>query len=94
MQSKHTQGEWEVSKMVNDFSIFCDNKEIAAVFQYSRNVPMEEAQANAKLIAASSEMYEVLTKLIDKFNDVKTVHELGIANELNYALSILNKINY
>ena len=37
---------------------------IAQVFEYSRNVPTEEAQANAKLIAAAPELLIALQTLL------------------------------
>ena len=50
---KHTPGPWNTSKTINDIVIYSDanpNKDIAMVYQYSRGIPKEEAQANANLI--------------------------------------------
>lgn len=60
---KHTPGKWEASKTINDYAIYSDtneSKDIAAVYQNSRSIPKEEAQANAKLIAAAPDMLEAL----------------------------------
>ena len=66
MASKTTPGEWNVSKSVNDYTIISENNgyDIATVFQYSRNIPQDEAEANAKLMAASKDLLEALIGII------------------------------
>jgi len=62
MTTKHTTGKWQMSKNVNDYSIYSNNsdaKDIATAYQYSRNIPEEEARANATLIAAAPELLEM-----------------------------------
>jgi hypothetical protein len=68
MNTKHTQGKWRKSKTINDYSIYSENNhnnDIATVFQYSRSIPEDEAEANAKLIAAAPEMLEKLQSIIN-----------------------------
>lgn len=61
---KGTQGEWHVSKMVTDWEIYTEKRQsIAAAYEYSRSIPKEEAEANAKLIAAAPELLEALQKV-------------------------------
>ena len=59
---KHTPGIWNYSKTVNDYSIHAGTSpsDIAGVYQYSRNIPPEEAEANAKLIAAAPDLLQAL----------------------------------
>ena len=66
METKHTPGEWAVSKTVNDFTIYAadTNKDVALVYNYSRSVPDEEAKANANLIAAAPAMLETLKQVL------------------------------
>lgn len=66
MNNKHTPGTWNVSKTINDYAIYSsqnDSKDIAAVYQYSRSIAPEEAEANAKLIAAAPELLEMVYNL-------------------------------
>ena len=66
METKHTQGEWSVSKTVNDYAIHTEGspKDIALVYEYSRAIPKEEAEANAKLIAAAPDLLQSLRQFI------------------------------
>lgn len=88
----HTAGQWSVSKTVNDFAIYSDNndsKDIAAVYQNSRSIPQGEAEANAKLIAASPLLLEALTNLhnvVMQSNDRK-IFDNGTSAEIVAAAS-------
>lgn len=72
METKHTAGQWQVSKTVNDYAIYADSndtKDIAAVYQYSRSIPQEEAEANAKLIAAAPDMLSTIDEAINQLQN-------------------------
>lgn len=71
MNNKHTPGQWAKSKTINDYAIYSDNndsKDIAAVYQYSRSIPPEEAEANAQLIAAAPELFKMVYDLKQAVN--------------------------
>lgn len=89
METKHTKGEWESKEIFTDtgsyFKVISGGISICNII--TRN--MEEAEYNAKLIAASPEMLESLkeakyalewymenTKPIE--NDWQTFHDLGM----------------
>lgn len=64
---KHTKGDWNTSKTVNDFAIYADghSSDIALVYKDSRSIPAEEAEANALLIAAAPELLAALKNLLN-----------------------------
>lgn len=69
-KTKHTAGEWQTSKTVNDITIHSEGKDVALVYQYSRSVDEEEATANARLIAAAPELLSnCMATLEDLEND-------------------------
>ncbi len=73
---KHTQGKWEVSVNTNtDQKIFVKANDgkigsaICLLFEGNYSVKSrEEAEANAKLIAAAPELLEALQKIINDAN--------------------------
>lgn len=91
MENKFTQGPWTVSRMVNDYSIFSDkDKEIAAAYQYSRNIDKEEAEANAKLIAAAPELLAALIRFQEEWivsgNPAQRANNHTIERQINAAI--------
>ena len=67
---KHTQGKWEASKRYDlkknlvGISISDTEKKIGVMTTYSnKQLPMDEVQANANLIASAPEMLELLKKI-------------------------------
>lgn len=81
MNNKHTPGTWNVSKTINDYAIYSsqnDSKDIAAVYQYSRSIAPEEAEANAKLIAAAPELLEMCIATLE---DLESGELTGNATE-------------
>ena len=59
---KHTQGEWEVREEGNGIfiktGIGSKNGAIALVYEFNGAVSVEEAEANAKLIASAPKLLE------------------------------------
>lgn len=69
METKHTKGKWEkvssITDNINTVSIYAEdgNKKIVNVAAYDfYNVPLIEAEANAKLIADIPLMFEYILK--------------------------------
>lgn len=56
METKHTGGDWQTSKSINDISIYSGGADLALVYKNSRGIDEQEAEANARLIAAAPEM--------------------------------------
>jgi hypothetical protein len=73
MKKNHTPGEWMFSKNSSDFSVYSDKKaaDIALVRNTSREISDEEAEANARLIAAAPELLENLARIIDRIEESK-----------------------
>lgn len=68
METKHTPGQWEISKTINDYAIYSDNnpqKDIALAYQYSRGISKEEAEANAALISAAPNLLRVAVATLE-----------------------------
>ena len=62
--SNFTKGEWEVTHFGSKAQIFCDHKMIVGDLYDEEHEPtLKELEANAHLIAASPEMYQVLTRI-------------------------------
>ena len=58
--SKFTKGKWEVEHGAFDPEIICENKYLAFIYNLEH---LEETEANARLIAAAPEMYELLKEI-------------------------------
>lgn len=79
METKHTKGEWVVEKSgampkqrirSDKMQIICD------CFSFSEGIKDEEAEANAKLIAAAPELLEALIKLLSsEYPNYKTIDD-------------------
>ncbi len=70
MKTKHTLGPWTYDGIESHFSVFAkdpqeDDKGDIAQIDENQNYPTEEAEANAKLIAAGPEMLEVILLFVD-----------------------------
>lgn len=86
METKHTKGEWEVtnqypnglSSLAEHIEIKSEQWSIAAVFTDGES--KEEAEANAKLIAAAPELLEALICMMK-------------ANPMFVDICIINKCN-
>lgn len=65
--TKHTPGEWTVNQLAGsqlDTRIKAGNKIVADCYSFSEDIPGNEAEANAQLIAAAPELLEVLQKTL------------------------------
>jgi len=63
METKHTKGNWVYQKYSTDYGVYSETgngRDIALVREYGSD---EEAEANAKLIAAAPEMLEALIEI-------------------------------
>ena len=70
---KHTKGPWTYSvsrKNGAEFEVHNDHSHIAVVSDYGPKHNLERAEANARLMAASPDLLNVLIELTDKFNDL------------------------
>lgn len=96
---KHTEGEWKESGVTSDTRIL-DNKYICNVISPGYGLvadafgrTKEEAQVNAKLIAASKEMLEAVKATKAFFDDMpkgqfgKLVCDVGLMNDMFLAMS-------
>ena len=67
METKFTKGEWfkeeSIVKCLDEKGIMTDI--FTGEFGYEKHISDEEAEANAKLIAAAPEMFEALKELYD-----------------------------
>lgn len=68
MEFKGTKGKWELDGELTDnlspIEVFNGEKTIAKIVAYEFwNVPIEECNANAKLIASAPEMFAILKSL-------------------------------
>jgi len=61
MDNKHTSGEW----MTDGSEIYNQYNTIAAINYRSKGIAEEEAEANAKIIAAAPDMLEALNRLLN-----------------------------
>lgn len=91
METKHTKGDWNVSKTVNDYAIHTEGspKDLALVYEYSRGIPKEEAEANAKLIAAAPDMLDALQHSLNRLNSLgcKTADDAFEKSKIQQAIS-------
>ena len=66
METKHTQGEWEISKNQNQgvrINVGSDPIKMTTICSLSGSPREEEVNANAKLIAAAPDMLDALIKI-------------------------------
>lgn len=67
MKTKHTKGNWVYQKYSTDYGVYSETgngRDIALVREYGSD---EEAEANAKLIAAAPELLENLQNMLFAF---------------------------
>ena len=71
---KHTEGKWFIEKGWNkaEMHIVANDKTIEICRTIEANIPIEEGEANAKLISKAPEMYEALKWTYDKLAKVST----------------------
>jgi len=85
MKTKHTPGPWKVDPDYLE-EVICS--EFVSILPYCTSGFEEEAEANAKLIAAAPEMLEAL-KTVDLFlNEVHISH----TNESKLSLALVKKV--
>lgn len=82
MEAKFTKGEWHIVPDMKQF-INCGNATVAVSYGFTEEIQL----ANAKLIAAAPEMYDMLLKLEEI---LRSLHCHGVANEITF---LRNKIN-
>ena len=58
--SNFTKGKWEVEHGAFDPEIICENEYLAFIYNLEH---LEETEANARLIAAAPEMYNLLKSI-------------------------------
>ena len=76
METKFTKTEWWTDKE-NTTSVFVGNEGIEIqVWHYAHQ--KEEAEANAKLISAAPEMFDILSDTVRKLELLKKVRKLSI----------------
>lgn len=95
METKHTKGEWKLfyptendpnAFTIGDADGFC----LASVYGADGNVgEINEAEANAKLIAAAPKMLTALQKVADKL--APHIHKLGVKKGFSELL-VLNEV--
>jgi hypothetical protein len=73
-KARHTPGEWQLTGRYGTMVQSADQKYIADVFYRSPDDP--EAKANAKLIAASPDLYRELERLVCLIEPLE--HEGGL----------------
>jgi len=87
---KHTQGNWSASKYSQDWGVYSetgDGRDIALVREYQP----EEAEANAKLIAAAPELLEALEETTNTLKFLSEHLTEAGKMELQKALLIIQK---
>lgn len=96
MTEKFTPGEWKVFHHKDEFMKSFDWREIVtketppkalAHIMYYEEMPQEEYEANATLIAAAPEMYRMLEQLSEYF------HKLGKQRRSIKMYTIANRID-
>lgn len=93
MKTKHTEGEWNViqPKYQDYLVVKSDYKDlhICEILKGTYTIDKQEAEANAKLIAAAPELLEALKELMDLFYDHEP--ELYRQRQFNKAIKAINK---
>ena len=64
METKFTKGEWDA--VIDNWQCWIDSDEGLVADLGHSDVPYQEAEANAHLIAASPEMYEMLERVCNE----------------------------
>ena len=78
---KHTQGKWEISKRTpKAINIIGRSKTICNIRQDGRSgfkslILQEEAEANAKLIAAAPELLEALNLIVNRAGSLQGLNQ-------------------
>jgi len=68
MESKHTPGPWEVFPKESKTKVYCDDalgSLIADCTSIYTPLPMEQREANALLISAAPDMFEVIKEIYE-----------------------------
>ena len=75
METKHTKGEWKQQPCTEGIEIYSNDLAIARIPKNYAN--KQEAEANAKLIAAAPKLLEALIELKSQFCGEKTPERLA-----------------
>jgi len=81
MEAKHTKGKWSIKNHSENnkwFNIQDKYKEVIARTFYGDSPPpiiMQEAKANAQLIAHAPEMLEMLIDILEQENITQSAHD-------------------
>ncbi len=93
MSTKHTQGNWEVSKHGNNdsFGVHAEGCANDLAIVIGGNEQGGEAEANAKLIAAAPDMLEALQACMDSFDYMGGLNHAASRHARKLANAAINK---
>ena len=83
--SNFTEGEWKVNKHYG--CIYSGETLIARVANFSENASTPETEANARLIAAAPELYEMLREELIPISDYGGLLSLSRADKVHKLLA-------
>ncbi len=95
METKHTEGEWTMSKQdSNMYSVHAPGRlngtPVAMINPFNKDVHPEAVEANAKLMTAAPELLEQLSEITELVEGLK---ELGAFNGMS-AKHAISEINF
>lgn len=97
METKHTKGEWFSCCTKSDPHFLFAKDGNVAICTFTRKqddgieIPIEEMQANAKLIAAAPELLEALKLIADYYIHDKSIDDNEYIDMENKVLNAINK---
>jgi len=72
-----TPGPWKVNEPPDSLAVLAGDREIATVESDTDDMPAEEGEANAALIAAAPELYEALRDAYELFTSISKIEHLS-----------------